>query len=147
MDYLIRYAHFIGFMVLFASLVAEHLLTARTMNGRQLRTVARIDAIYGFSAALVLITGVLMLTGYGFGKGAQYYLKNGVFHAKLTLFVVVALLSIRPTMFFLRNRKQPDDMMIEVPRAIVMLQRFQLLLVLAIPLLGILVARGVGARG
>jgi putative membrane protein len=146
-DYLFRYGHYLGFLVLFASLVAEHLLTARSITGRQARTLARIDAIYGLSAVLVIVTGILMVCGYGFGKGTDFYLKNGVFHAKVTLFALVALLSLRPTLFFLRHRRAADDAAISVPRSIIMLQRVQLLLLLVLPLLGLLLARGVGFRG
>lgn len=146
MDYLIRYGHYLGFLVLFASLLAEHLLTTRSIDGRQARKLARIDALYGLSALVVIVTGVLMFSGYGFGKGAALYLKNGIFHAKVTLFVLIALLSLKPTLFFLRHRRAADDASIDVPRSIIMVQRVQLLLVLVLPLLGLLMARGLGFR-
>lgn len=147
MDYLIRYGHYLGFLVLFASLVAQHLLTARTIDGRQARRLARIDAVYGLSALIVIITGVLLASGHGFGKGFDYYLKNGVFHAKVTVFGLIALLSLPPTLFFRRHRRATDGETIAVPRPIIMLQRVQLLLMLVLPLLGLLMARGVGFRG
>ncbi len=147
MDYFIRYGHYLAFMVLCASLVAEHLLTARTIDGRQARKLARIDMIYGVSAVLVIITGLLLVFGYGFGKGAEYYLKNGLFHAKLTVFVLIAALSLPATLFFLRHRHAGDQDSISVPRSVIMLQRVQLLLVLVLPLLGLLLARGIGSRG
>jgi putative membrane protein len=147
MDYLVRYGHFLGFMLLFASMVAGHLLIAPRLDGRQLRKLAMLDLIAGISVVLLIASGLAMLGGLGFGKGATYYLKNGVFHAKLTVFVVVLLLSIKPTVFFLRHRSLPPGASVDVPRSIVMLQRLQLVLVLLIPLLAILMARGVGARG
>lgn len=147
MDYLIRYGHYLAFLVLFASLVAEHLLIARTIDGRQARKLARIDMIYGVSAALVIITGLLLAFGHGFGKGIDYYLKNGLFHAKVTVFVLIAALSLYPTLFFLRHRHAADQDSISVPRSVIMLQRVQLLLMLLLPLLGLLLARGVGSRG
>ena len=147
MDYVIRYAHYLAFMTLFAALTAEHLLTARTIDGKRARMLARLDAIYGVSALIVLGVGLLMMFGYGFGKGASYYLHNGMFHLKSTLFVLLGLLSLKQTFFFLRHRRAEDSATIEVPRAIIILQRVQLLVVLAMPLLGILITRGVGARG
>jgi len=146
MDYLIRYGHYLGFLVLFASLMTAHLLTARTIDGRQARKLARIDAIYGVSALVVIITGVLMFCGYGFGKSAALYLTNGIFHAKVTIFVLIMGLSLMPTLFFLRHRRAPDDATITVPRSIIMSQRLQLVLVLVLPLLGLLMARGLGFR-
>ena len=147
MDYLIRYGHYLAFLVMVASLVAEHQLTARTIDGREARKLARIDMIYGLSAALVILTGVLLVFGYGFGKGYEYYLKNGLFHAKVTVFVLIAALSLAPTLFFLRHRRAGDQDSISVPRSVIMLQRVQLLLVLLLPLLGLLLARGIGSRG
>jgi putative membrane protein len=147
MDYLIRYGHYLAFLVLFASLVAEHLLIARTIDGRQARKLARIDMIYGISAALVILTGVLQVFGYGFGKGLDFYLKNGLFHAKVTVFVLIGALSLPPTLFFLRHRRAGDQDRISVPTSVIMLQRVQLLLVLLLPLLGLMLARGIGSRG
>src|ERR1043165_4750624 len=146
MDYLIRYAHFLGIMVLFAALTAEHLLTARSIDGRRARLLARIDGIYGLGALINLGAGLALLFGLRLGKGTPLYLENGVFHLKLTLFVLVALLSIRQTVFFLRRRRADDAAVIEVPRSVIMLQRVQLVLVLAIPLVAVLMARGVGLK-
>ena len=145
MDYLIRYAHHVGFLLLFAALTAEHLLTARTIDGKRARLLAKIDALVGLGAVIVLVAGIAMLLGHGFGKGATYYLKNGVFHLKATLFVLAVLLSLKQTFFFLRHRLAEDSTTIEVPRSIIMLQRMQLLIILVLPLLGILITRGVGA--
>ncbi|HEX3132797.1 MAG TPA: DUF2214 family protein, partial [Planctomycetota bacterium] len=139
MDYAIRYAHYLGFLTLFAALTAEHVLTARTIDGRRARMLARLDAIYGLSAVVVLGVGLLMMFGYGFGKGTSYYLHNGLFHLKAALFVVLELLSLKQTFFFLRHRNAKNGASIEVPRAIIILQQVQLLVVLALPLLGILI--------
>jgi putative membrane protein len=145
MDYLIRYAHFLGLMLLFATLVASHLLTARTISGRQARRLALLDRIAGLAVVLVLASGVLMVLGSGFGKGAAYYLHNGVFHAKATLFALVLALAVKPLLFFRRHARTEDAASIAVPGAIIMLQRIQLLILLVLPLLGLLMARGVGA--
>lgn len=144
MDLIIRYGHFLGLLVLFAALTAEHLLTSRTIDGARARLLARLDAIYGVAAVLVLATGLAMV--FGVGKGSAFYLKNGLFHLKLTLFVVIALLSLKPTFFFLRHRRAEPTAVIEVPRSVVILQRAQLALVLVMPLLAVLIARGVGLR-
>jgi putative membrane protein len=147
MDYFIRYAHYLAFLVMFAGLVCAHLMTARSIDGRQARKLARLDLIYGLSAVLVIVTGVLLVVGHGFGKGLDYYLKNGLFHAKVTVFVLIVGLSVWPTIFFLRHRRAGDDERISVPRSVIMLQRVQMLLVLVLPLLGLMLARGVGSRG
>ena len=49
----------------------------------------------------MLVTGIMRMY---LEKGATYYLQNGAFHALVGVFVVVALLSIFPTLAFLRWR-------------------------------------------
>jgi putative membrane protein len=146
MDIVIRYGHIVGFMALFACLVAEHLMTTRQVTGATLRRLARIDLVYGASILIVLITGLLMVAGEGRGKGAHYYLANGVFHAKVGLFVVVLGLSIPATLFYRRHHQAADATLLPVPRSIIMAQRVQLLIILILPLLGLLLTWGYGAR-
>jgi putative membrane protein len=57
---------------------------------------------------LGLAAGVLLVVGLGrviwFEKGAAYYFANHAFLTKLTLFIIVGLLSIVPTVAFLSWR-------------------------------------------
>jgi putative membrane protein len=147
MDYLIRYGHYLGFLLVFAGLVSAHLLVAPSLGGRALRKLANVDLVYLIGAVLVLGTMMAMLVGLGFGKGPKWYMQNGIFHAKLSLFVVVLLLSLGTSLFFQRNRKHADDAQVALPKRIKHIQRLQLLLVLVLPFLGLLLARGVGGPG
>jgi putative membrane protein len=63
--------------------------------------VQRLDIIYGGSATLVLVTGIMRMY---LEKGTTYYIQNGPFHVLLGLFIVVALISIYPTVVYLRWR-------------------------------------------
>ena len=69
-----------------------------------MRRLALYDRVYMFSALAVLATGLLRLT-LG-AKGAAFYMSNPWFHAKITLFIVIGLCSIPPTLSFLRWQKQ-----------------------------------------
>ena len=71
------------------------------LTAAEARTLQRLDIIYGGAAVLVLVTGIMRMY---LEKGTTYYLHNGAFHALLGVFVVVALLSIYPTVVFLRWR-------------------------------------------
>jgi len=84
---------------------------------------------------------------WGFGKPAVYYTKNWVFHTKITLFLLVGLLSIYPTVFFIKNRKGNSQEIVEVPGAVIWTLRIELTLLLIIPLLAGLMAHGVGFFG
>jgi putative membrane protein len=88
-------------MLLIASLLGEHLLLKPELTTAEARAVQRLDIVYGASAALVLVTGIMRMY---LEKGTAYYLQNGAFHALLGLFVLVAVLSIYPTVIFLRWR-------------------------------------------
>jgi putative membrane protein len=62
-------------------------------------------------------------------------------YTKLTLFIVIALLSIYPTMFYLKN-KNKDVAVVKMPKMIIMLVRTQLAILFIMPLLGVLIAKG-----
>jgi putative membrane protein len=97
----VAWIHYIGIMLLLASLLGEHLVLKQELAVSEARTVQRLDSIYGGSAVLVLVTGIMRMY---LEKGTTYYLHNGAFHALVGLFVVVTLISIFPTVVFLRWR-------------------------------------------
>jgi len=144
-ELLLRYIHFISIFVIVGSLVSEHLLLKKEMTARELDRVAKIDLIYGIAAISLLIAGLTLWLG-GIGKPSIVYTKNWVFHIKLTLFITIGLLSIYPTVFFLKNRGDQDKM-ITIPKSIFWLLRFEILLLFVIPLLAGLMSRGVGFFG
>lgn len=102
-DLLLAAAHHLLLFALIAMLVAESVLLRGAIDAGTLRRLAGLDSGYGLSAGLLLAVGFARLF-YGV-KGADFYLHNPWFHAKLGAFVLVGLLSILPTVRFLRWRK------------------------------------------
>ncbi len=145
-ELLLRYIHFISIFIIVGALTGEHLLLKKSLTRAELRRLAKIDAVYGVAAVVLLIAGLTLWLG-GLGKPAVVYSKNWIFHLKLSLFVTIGLLSIYPTVFFLKNRKGNPNEMIPVPSAIFWMLRFELALLVVIPLLAGLMARGVGYFG
>jgi putative membrane protein len=145
LEIILRYIHFISIFAIVGSLTSEHLLLKKEMTQRELDRVAKIDLIYGIAAISLLIAG-LTLWFSGVGKPSVVYTKNWIFHIKLTLFVTVGLLSIYPTVFFLKKRGDQDKM-ITIPKSIFWLLRIEILLLFIIPLLAGLMSRGVGFFG
>ena len=96
-------AHHLLVFSLFAMLAAELVLVKPGLGAPELKRLGGIDAGYGLTAVLVVIVGVLRVV-YG-AKGADYYLANGWFWAKMTAFAVVGLLSVPPTLALLRWRR------------------------------------------
>ncbi len=138
---IIKYLHFIGIFVLFTTLVLEHTLLKKEMAPAQIKKIAFIDGLYAASALIVLLMGLLLWLMVG--KPADFYTKNPVFHVKVTLFIVIALMSIYPTVFFLKQRKN-NAATLTVPKPVIMIIRAELTLLLIVPLLAVMMAQGYG---
>jgi putative membrane protein len=102
-DLLLAALHHLLVFALATMLVAEAVLLRGPLETATIGRLARLDAGYGASAGLLLVVGLCRVW---FGvKGADFYLHNPWFHAKLGCFVLVGLLSILPTLRFLRWRR------------------------------------------
>ncbi len=145
-EIILRYIHFISIFAIVSSLVSEHLLLKKLLTRAEIGKIARVDAIYGIAALTLLIAGLTLWLG-GFGKPSVFYSKNWIFHTKITLFLTVGILSIYPTIFFIKNRKGKPDEVITIPKSIFWLLRFEILLLFIIPLLAGLMAHGIGFFG
>lgn len=146
-DALLAYFHFAAIFLLFAFLTVEAMLLRNPLDSAGVRLIARVDAWYGASAVLILVSG--LLRWYFGAKGSGFYNANPFFHAKVTLFVVVGLLSIKPTLQFLRwSRQQKQDGAFlptgDEQKKLRRLVMIQLHLAAFIPLLAVLMARGIG---
>ncbi len=141
LDILIRYLHLGAVLALAGALVIENMAMAPQITKEDLRNLLKVDAVYGLSALLVLACGLtLWFTG---AKPSTFYSANPLFHAKLGLFVVVGLLSIYPTVFLLRHRKSHAETL-DVPAGVRRVLKLELALLVIIPVLAFLMARGVG---
>jgi putative membrane protein len=145
--------HYLGFMVMFSTLVLEHLMIKPELTRQQASTLLKVDGLYGLMATIVLGTGLARL--FVFDKPLEFYTGNPVFHLKMTLFVAAGLLSIYPTVTFLKWRKQlrgdgsnqhHGNIAIPSARRLLMVVRLELLLVLCIPFAAALMARGIGGH-
>lgn len=140
-EVIVRYFHFIGIIVLASMLVTQNVLIAKSISKETLTKLTRVDAFYGLGAMLTLACGLLLW--FTVGKSASFYNSNPIMHTKATLFIVVGVLSIFPTVFFNRNRRN-ETPKIEIPNNILVIKRLELVGLLIIPLLAVLMARGVG---
>ena len=145
MHILIPYLHYIGIMALMGSLISEHLILKPSIKKDQIKSLATIDLIYGLSAIVVLTTG--LLRWFVYGKGYDFYMSTPLFHIKLTLFIILGVLSIFPTIKFLKWRKQINrgeepDITEKGVKKLLMFIRIELLIIAIIPLLAVLIVRG-----
>lgn len=143
------YSHFLAVIFLFAALLVEYNLINPSMGIEEVRRLAKVDMLYGISAGLVLLAGIARVY---FEKGPDYYSDNPIFLVKVTLFLVIGLLSIFPTLTFLKWRKQlATDQLTpltdsgveqEKIRAIMMIIRIQLFLLCLLPLFAVTMSKG-----
>ena len=145
-EIVLRYLHFISIFAIAGSLVSEHLLLKPTLSRTELDRLSKIDGVYGLAALVLLGVGMTLWLG-GIGKPTEFYSNNPIFHVKLTLFVLIGILSIFPTVFFLKNRKGDPREEVRVPKAIIWALRLELLLLAIIPILAGLMAKGIGYAG
>ena len=146
LDLLLAVLHHLGILVLAGCLVAELAVLSLPPGRRWAETLPRIDLAYGLSAGAVLSVG--LARAFWGSKGSGFYLENLAFWLKLGLFLVIALLSIRPTMTFLRWRRLaraegtvPSISDVTGTRIWVLVQAG---LLLGLPIFAALMARGIG---
>jgi putative membrane protein len=147
MTSLFAFLHHIAAFTLFAALVVELILIREVLTVGTARRLQVADMVFGISAGVLIVVGLLRV--FYFEKGAYYYFHTWTFIAKLTLFLIIGLVSIVPTREFLSWRKavkqgqapsvSPDKM-----RALRSIMHWELVGVVAIILMAALMAKGVG---
>jgi putative membrane protein len=107
-DALLAYAHFICIFTLASLLIGELVILRKTLPADLVRRLQGIDRWYGIVAGLVVASGFARLF-LGL-KGAAFYTHNPVFWTKMGLFAAVALISIAPTIAYVRwNARRSAD--------------------------------------
>lgn len=150
MSVFFAFLHHLAAFGLVAALALELISLSDELTIERARRLLRIDMMYGVCAVALLVVGLVRV--FLLEKGAAFYFQNGAFHAKLTLFVLVGLLSIYPTREFLGWRKalQRNQRPFVEParlRRIRNVLRIELAGIALIILCAALMARGVGTFG
>ena len=138
---LVRLLHFAAIFTFAGALVIENMATKPQITGEDTRNLAKVDAVSGVSAIFVLIFGLALWLWVG--KPSEFYSSNPIFHAKLGLFTLMVVCAIAPTVFYKKHSKSEEEV-IEVPKLLRLLLRFQLILLVVIPVMALLIARGIG---
>ena len=149
LEAILAYVHFLAILTMVVFIASEAALCrVEWLNAAAVERIARVDMVYGIAAIAVLLTG-LARTWWGI-KGTAWYWQQPLLHLKLGLFVLIGLMSIKPTILFGRWRKQlaatgalPPEAEVKQARRWVMIEAHLLVLV---PLAATLLARGVGTR-
>ena len=97
------------------------------MNAAVVERLVRLDVIYQISMATLVVSGLVRIL-WGI-KGASWYLSQPMLHAKLTLLLVMIVLSVPPTLAFRRWRSAlrtsgalPAEVEVRKARKLIMVQ-------------------------
>lgn len=139
-------AHHLLIFILFGILVSELILVQQNMTGGDIKLIASIDLWYGIVALLIVVVG--FSRAIFAAKGWAYYSVNSFFWAKIGIFVLIALLSIWPTVKYLNWRRNfqsagsiTDGVSISIVRRILWLE---MILFPFLPAFAAAMARGYG---
>jgi putative membrane protein len=139
------FLHHVAAFTLAAALAVEFVLIRQEVTRPGAIRLLVTDAVLGTSAAALLVVGLLRV--FYFEKGASYYFSSHAFLTKLSVFLVVAVLSAAPTIEFLSWRKavkagqapSPAPAKLKLIRNII---HFELIGVVVILLCAAIMARG-----
>lgn len=140
--------HHIAAFAVTATLVYEFVAFRKNLTVHEARRILQVDTAYGISAAVVIIAGLLRV--FYFEKGSAFYLNSTMYWIKMGLFIIVGLLSIYPTVRFLKWRpalkeeKSPEISDAEFKK-IRMFIHLELVGIVLILFVAPLMARGIGA--
>jgi putative membrane protein len=146
-DLLLAIAHHLLVFGLLGLLITEMMTIRPGMSAAGIRYVAKLDIAYGIVAGLIVIIGFSRVF---FGiKGADFYLANPVFWAKMAAFLILGLLSIPPTLRIIHWRRAAEgDPTFRPPEAEVKKVRrymhYEGMAFFSIPVFAALMARGYG---
>jgi putative membrane protein len=96
---LMAFLHHLAAFATVSALAVEVVLFKPPLSLLQARRLVRTDTVFGAAAGAVLVIGMLRVAY--FEKGPSYYWHDTFFIAKLSAFLLAALISIYPTVTFL----------------------------------------------
>lgn len=149
MEAVVAYLHFVTVLLLGMFLAAEYALCNEHLQPEHVRMLARIDLAYLACAGAVLVTGAVGVLAVG--RSPWFHLANPLFWVKFVLFFCLILVAIHPSTRFIRwaralaqgqERIVSGGEIARVRRTI----GFELAIVVAIPLIAAIVARGGAVR-
>jgi putative membrane protein len=102
MSTLFAFLHHLCAFALVSAVAIEFTLIRQELTLAAARRLQVTDLVLGIAAGALFVIGLLRV--FFFEKGAAYYFHSHAFLTKLSLFIIVGLLSIIPTMEFLSWR-------------------------------------------
>ena len=141
------FLHHLAAFTVVSALAVQFVLLRDEVTLSSARKLQVVDTIYGLAAVMLLVVGLGRV--FHFEKGATYYFHTWTFIAKFSLFVLVGLASIVPTLAFRKWRNsvrqgQPPHVSAEHLRRLRSIVHLELIGVVLIILCAALMAKGIG---
>ena len=144
---IMAFLHHLAAFTLTAAIIYEHTAFRKGLSLADARRIQRMDILYGISAGVIVIVGLLRV--FYFEKGAPFYAQNWFFWTKMFGFALAALLSIYPTIRFVSWNKsfamnQAPEISDRDAARIKLLLRLEMVAIVIVLFSAAMMARGVG---
>tara|TARA_Y100000589_G_scaffold330922_1_gene382213 strand:- start:737 stop:1222 length:486 start_codon:yes stop_codon:yes gene_type:complete len=144
---LVAYIHYFGIIMCFASLLFERITLKVNLTRNETISMIIADVIYGLAGVALLITGILRVKY--FGQGGDFYTSNPIFWIKVTLYILVGLLSLYPTFTYILwaiplSKNKLPEISEDLVKRFKLIITTELLGFATIPFFATLMARGIG---
>lgn len=142
LDLILAIAHHLLVFALFGILCMELIAVRWGMRQTAVAEIVVIDLYYGILAALILVVGFSRV--FFAAKGWEYYSHNSFFWAKIAVFVTIAILSVPPTLAYMRWKRSgepPNNVEVSGARRLLYAE---LVLFALLPIFAAAMARGFG---
>lgn len=143
--YIISTIHILTFGLGAASIWMRARALKELKDERGLKDVFFADNLWGIAAFLWLLTGLWRAFG-GLEKGSAYYLGNVAFLVKMSLFILVFVLELRPMITLIKWRsrqRRKESIDISIASSLARTSYIELLLLIPIASMATAMARGI----
>jgi putative membrane protein len=103
LDLVLAVAHHLLVFSIFGVVFAELMIVRPGMTVDEVKRVAGVDLWYGILAGLIVVVGFVRANLAA--KGWAYYSHDAFFWAKIGTFVIIGLLSVPPTIAYIRWKR------------------------------------------
>ena len=91
----VAYVHYLGIIICFGALMFERIILKINLSKNETISIIIADLVYGIAGLAILITGILRVKYYG--QGGEFYTGNPIFWVKVSLYIIIGLISLYPT--------------------------------------------------
>jgi len=95
----VAYVHYLGIIICFGALMFERIILKINLSKNETISIIIADLVYGIAGLAILITGILRVKYYG--QGGEFYTGNPIFWVKVSLYIVIGLISLYPTITYI----------------------------------------------